>query len=51
MKKKICNEATCLEKNPSWVLKESVKSFVLIEMHLLFTIADHCFNITDNFLK
>ena len=20
MKKKICNEATCLEKNPSWVL-------------------------------
>ena len=34
----ICNEATSLEENPSSVLKESVKSLVLIEMHFFFYI-------------
>ena len=43
MKNSICNEAPFLEKNPSWVLKKSVKSLVLIEMHLLFTSADPLF--------
>ena len=38
MKKMICNEATSLEENPLWVLKESVKSLVLIEMHFFFYI-------------
>ena len=39
----ICNEATSLEENPSSVLKESVKSLVLIEMHFFFTFADPLF--------
>ena len=43
MKNSICNEAPFLEKNPSWALKKSVKSLVLIEMHLLFTSADPLF--------
>ena len=41
-KKRICNEATSLEKLIS-ALKESVESLLLIEMHLLFTFADPLF--------
>ena len=41
--KKNCNESTSSEKNPCSALKESVKSPVLIEMHLLLTFADPLF--------
>ena len=42
-KKKNCNESTISEKNPCSALKQSVKSPVLIEMHLLLTFADPLF--------
>ena len=42
MKKMICNEATSLEENPLWVLKESVKSLVLIEIHFFLHLQIHC---------